>query len=198
MSWWRMQRLRMQDSRRLRLLPTYRTLFGSTTLAYFRPGYSPADVGSTAQAVAYLAGSPRRPRRAPVNGAARAAPRRHGGHQHLWAVTGSLRRPLPPPTRDHTLTLRVAGREMVARDENVVALTLAAAACADLPPWHPGAHLDIHLPSGRVRQYSLCGDPAQRRCYRIAVRHYSRRGRRVRRGARRAARRLHRHHRRTA
>ncbi|HPY25131.1 MAG: uncharacterized protein QG655_2065 [Actinomycetota bacterium] len=57
MSWWRMQRLRMQDSR-LRLLPTYRTLFGSTTLAYFRPGYSPADVGSTAQAVAYLAGSP--------------------------------------------------------------------------------------------------------------------------------------------
>ena len=57
MSWWRMQRLRMQDSR-LRLLPTYRTLFGSTTLAYFRPDYSPADVGSTAQAVAYLAGSP--------------------------------------------------------------------------------------------------------------------------------------------
>ena len=57
MSWWRMQRLRMQDSR-LRLLPTYRTLFGSTTLAYFRPGYSPEDVGSTAQAVAYLATSP--------------------------------------------------------------------------------------------------------------------------------------------
>ena len=88
----------------------------------------------------------------------------------LWAVTGSLRRPLPPPTRDHTLTLRVAGREMVARDENVVALTLAAADGTDMPPWHPGAHLDIHLPSGRVRQYSLCGDPAQRRCYRIAVR----------------------------
>lgn len=57
MSWWRMQRLRMRDSK-LRLLPTYRTLFGSTTLTYFRPRYSPADVGSTAQAVAYLAGSP--------------------------------------------------------------------------------------------------------------------------------------------
>lgn len=88
----------------------------------------------------------------------------------LWAVTGSLRRPLPPPARDHTFTLRVTERQMVARDENVVALTLAAADGAELPPWHPGAHLDIHLPSGLVRQYSLCGEPDERRTYRIAVR----------------------------
>jgi predicted metal-dependent hydrolase len=57
MSWWRMQRLRARDSK-LGLLPKYRKLFGSTTLAYFRPNYSPEDVGSTAQAVAYLASSP--------------------------------------------------------------------------------------------------------------------------------------------
>lgn len=57
LGWWQMQRRRARDSR-LRLLPTYRSLFGSTTLAYFRRDYSPADVGSTAQAVAYLAGSP--------------------------------------------------------------------------------------------------------------------------------------------
>ena len=38
-----------------------------------------------------------------------------------------------------------------------------------LPPSTPGAHVDIHLPEGRVRQYSLCGDPADRSCYRIAV-----------------------------
>ena len=31
---------------------------GSNTLAYFRRDYSPKDVGSTAQAVAYLASSP--------------------------------------------------------------------------------------------------------------------------------------------
>ena len=55
--WWRMQRLRAADSR-LGLLPKYRNLFGSATLSYFRPGYSPEDVGSTAQAVAYLASSP--------------------------------------------------------------------------------------------------------------------------------------------
>jgi predicted metal-dependent hydrolase len=57
MSWWQMQRLRAQDSK-LGLLPKYRTLFGTTTLTYFRPNYSPEDVGSTAQAVAYLASSP--------------------------------------------------------------------------------------------------------------------------------------------
>lgn len=87
----------------------------------------------------------------------------------LWAVTG-LRRPLSPRVRDHTLTLRVTGREVVARDENVVALTLAAPDGGDLPTWHPGAHLDLHLPSGRIRQYSLCGDPDRRDSYRIAVR----------------------------
>ncbi|NTY60652.1 metal-dependent hydrolase [Mycolicibacterium sphagni] len=57
MSWWRMQRLRADDSKR-GLLPKYRKLFGSTTFTYFRPNYSPEDVGSTAQAVAYLASSP--------------------------------------------------------------------------------------------------------------------------------------------
>ena len=56
-SWLRMQLLRAQDSK-LRLLPSYRTLFGTTTAAYFRPDYSPEDFGSTAQAVAYLATSP--------------------------------------------------------------------------------------------------------------------------------------------
>ena len=55
--WWRMQRLRMQDSK-LGLLPEFRSLFGSNTLAYFRRSYSPEDMGSTAQAVAYLATSP--------------------------------------------------------------------------------------------------------------------------------------------
>ena len=49
--------MRARDSA-LRLLPTYRNLFGASTLSYFRPGYSPEDIGSTAQAVAYLATSP--------------------------------------------------------------------------------------------------------------------------------------------
>lgn len=56
-NWLTMQRLRAADSK-LGLLPLYRNLFGTSTLAYFRPDYSPLDVGSTAQAVAYLASSP--------------------------------------------------------------------------------------------------------------------------------------------
>lgn len=55
--WFRMQIMRARDSK-IGLLPKYRNLFGSTTLTYFRPNYSPEDVGSTAQAVAYLASSP--------------------------------------------------------------------------------------------------------------------------------------------
>lgn len=55
--WWRFNRMRMRDSR-LGLLPRYRRLFGTATLSYFRPGYSPEALGSTAQAVAYLAASP--------------------------------------------------------------------------------------------------------------------------------------------
>lgn len=57
MSWLKMQLTRAHDSK-IGLLPKYRHLFGSTTLTYFRPNYSPEDVGSTAQAVAYLASSP--------------------------------------------------------------------------------------------------------------------------------------------
>lgn len=40
----------------------------------------------------------------------------------------------------------------------------------ELPPFGPGAHVDLILPDGQVRQYSLCGDPADRMIYRVGVR----------------------------
>ncbi|MBP2330030.1 ferredoxin-NADP reductase [Kibdelosporangium banguiense] len=40
-----------------------------------------------------------------------------------------------------------------------------------LAPWEPGAHVDLALPNWLTRQYSLCGDPADRDSYRVAVRH---------------------------
>ncbi len=88
----------------------------------------------------------------------------------LLAVTGTMRRPAAPQARDRTITLNVVDRRIVAHDQNVVALTLAATDRTPLPAWHPGAHLDIRLPSGRLRQYSLCGDPRVGHSYRIAVR----------------------------
>lgn len=88
----------------------------------------------------------------------------------MEAVWGVSRRVRFPGEVDRTHLLRVVDRRVVAHDENVVALTLAAADDRPLPRWHPGAHLDIHLPSGLLRQYSLCGDPDVTDSYRIAVR----------------------------
>ncbi|MEY9966460.1 ferredoxin-NADP reductase [Streptacidiphilus sp. MAP12-16] len=76
------------------------------------------------------------------------------------------RRVFPPPPA--ALDLVVAARATEAED--VVSLRLSAPDGRPLPPWQPGAHLDLVLPSGLRRQYSLCGDPADRRSYRIAVR----------------------------
>lgn len=71
---------------------------------------------------------------------------------------------------DRAMHLVVTEREVVAADADVAAITLAAPDGAELPIWHPGSHLDLHLPSGRRRQYSLCGDPDDRHSYRVAVR----------------------------
>lgn len=64
-------------------------------------------------------------------------------------------------------TLVVDASERVADD--VVLLTLRPAPGDRLPPWTPGAHIDLILPGDLVRQYSLCGSPADQDCYRVAV-----------------------------
>ncbi|GAA2148710.1 PDR/VanB family oxidoreductase [Kitasatospora kazusensis] len=71
-------------------------------------------------------------------------------------------RPTPP------LQLAVTGHRVIATE--VVELRLAAPSGGTLPAWQPGARLLLTLPSGRERHYSLCGDPADRATYRIAVR----------------------------
>lgn len=53
--------------------------------------------------------------------------------------------------------------------DNVLSLRLDSTDGAPLPSWEPGAHIELVLPSGRRRQYSLCGDPNDTRSYRIAV-----------------------------
>ena len=64
-------------------------------------------------------------------------------------------------------TLRVA-RAWPAAD-GVMGYVLADRLGGELPSWTPGAHVDVHLPSAMTRQYSLSGDPADRRSWRIAV-----------------------------
>ncbi|NAZ83600.1 2Fe-2S iron-sulfur cluster binding domain-containing protein [Kineococcus sp. R8] len=65
-------------------------------------------------------------------------------------------------------TLRVVGRWSATDD--VVVLTLADPAGHRLRDWAPGAHVDVVLAGGLVRQYSLCGDRFDPRTYRVAVR----------------------------
>jgi ferredoxin-NADP reductase len=65
------------------------------------------------------------------------------------------------------LRLRVARR--VDGAEGVVVLYLRDPDGADLPPWTAGAHVDLRLPGELTRQYSLCGDPAERDVWRIGV-----------------------------
>jgi vanillate O-demethylase ferredoxin subunit len=63
--------------------------------------------------------------------------------------------------------LRVAQARYTTPD--VLHLTLVHPRKPELPVWAPGAHVDLRIPDGRVRQYSLCGDPADRTRYDIAI-----------------------------
>jgi ferredoxin-NADP reductase len=61
----------------------------------------------------------------------------------------------------------VRSAQPVATD--AISLELAHPDGAPLPPWSPGAHLDLRLPSGLVRSYSLHGDHRDRSAYHVAV-----------------------------
>ncbi|GAA3721172.1 PDR/VanB family oxidoreductase [Streptomyces tremellae] len=64
-------------------------------------------------------------------------------------------------------TVVVARRDALA--DGVVRLTLADPDGGQLPAWTPGAHLDLLLAPRLERQYSLCGDPADRSVLQVAV-----------------------------
>ena len=70
-------------------------------------------------------------------------------------------------TSESVTVLQVESATLVADD--VVSIVMTDASGADLPAWSPGAHVDVELSSGITRQYSLCGDPADRKHYRIGV-----------------------------
>lgn len=88
----------------------------------------------------------------------------------VWTRLGPKEVPSTQRPASARIDVVLGERTVVATDQDVVSLRLTAPAGERLPSWRPGAHLDVHLPSGRKRQYSLCGDPADRTSYRIAVR----------------------------
>lgn len=50
-----------------------------------------------------------------------------------------------------------------------LAVSLVSAEGQPLPAWTPGAHIDLHLPCGLIRQYSLTGSPAERDRYLLCI-----------------------------
>lgn len=75
-------------------------------------------------------------------------------------MTSSPRDTAPP---------KLAIRSVRSPADRVVSIELGAGDGSPLPGWDPGAHIDLHLPSGLVRSYSLHGDPRDRGSYHIAV-----------------------------
>ena len=69
----------------------------------------------------------------------------------------------------HRVDLRLRVSDVREETERVLVAELAAVDGARLPAWTPGTHIELVLPSGRIRHYSLCGDPHDRSVYRIAV-----------------------------
>ena len=59
--------------------------------------------------------------------------------------------------------------EAMSAGADVLRLAFVHTSRPELPGWTAGSHVDLHLGDGRIRQYSLCGDPADTSRYEIAV-----------------------------
>ena len=55
--------------------------------------------------------------------------------------------------------------------DQVVSLVLRRTDGKPFQPWQPGAHIDVHVGDGLVRQYSLCSSPEELDHLRIGVLH---------------------------
>ena len=72
-----------------------------------------------------------------------------------------------PAYREVEVDVEVRRLEPVS--DGVVTLTLADPDGADLPEWAPGAHIDLLMTPSLVRQYSLCGETANRAEWQVGV-----------------------------
>lgn len=83
-------------------------------------------------------------------------------------AAGSGTAPVPEP-HDQFAPRKLLVRQATWEADGVMSLCLVDPDQRELPPWEPGAHLDLLLTSGLVRQYSLCGDSEDRFSYTVAV-----------------------------
>jgi ferredoxin-NADP reductase len=86
---------------------------------------------------------------------------------HPFQAPGAPEAPRSSPAVHDQAPLVVDTRVQAA--DGVVSLVLRRPDDGPLPVWAPGAHIDLVLDNGLVRQYSLCGNPADRAVWQIAV-----------------------------
>jgi vanillate O-demethylase ferredoxin subunit len=65
------------------------------------------------------------------------------------------------------LDVAISRRETLA--DGIVGLDLVAVDGGPLPAFDAGAHVDVYVSSGVVRQYSICNDPTERTRYRLGI-----------------------------
>src|SRR5918993_2648096 len=65
------------------------------------------------------------------------------------------------------ITVRVERKSQEALD--ICTFELAEAQGRPLPPFSAGSHIDVHLPGGITRQYSLCNEAGESHRYLIGV-----------------------------
>ena len=71
------------------------------------------------------------------------------------------------PDEDELITVQVARTEVAA--DGIQLFELRDPGGAALPPFTPGAHLSVRVPTGSMRNYSIASDPADTDHYIIAV-----------------------------
>lgn len=73
-----------------------------------------------------------------------------------------------PRAGEQTFDVRL--RALIWEAPGVLSLELSSRDGRPLPAFEPGAHIDLKLPDGTLRQYSLCGDPNDLSHYRLGIR----------------------------
>lgn len=88
------------------------------------------------------------------------------GVQAYSGFSPYLRRKLRKPVQSQQ-TLKLVKKTVEA--EGICSFEFTDPQGRSLPPFSAGAHVDVFLPHGLVRQYSLCNDPRETHRYQVAV-----------------------------
>jgi len=66
-------------------------------------------------------------------------------------------------------SLRLQMRQVTHQAQGISSFEMVDRSGNDLPAYTAGSHIDFYFHDGTIRQYSLCGDPSDRKRYLIAV-----------------------------